>query len=178
METLCEQADLGGANRELAAAGPEHRTLHSDDVADVPLLELGVDALRQLVAAQEKLDAPRDVPEVGERGLAHHPARHEPARDSDPGRQPAELFRLDPAVAILELSRFRIPPKVVGVGSAPVPKLPELFPALPDLLALLLRHRSYTPAFRLASMNRSRSPSRTACVLPISMPVRRSFIRD
>ena len=34
------------------------------------------------------------------------------------------------------------------------------------------------PLFRLASMKSSRSPSSTACVFPVSTPVRRSLMRD
>ena len=178
VQALGEEADLGRAHRELAGAGAEHRPAHRDEVADVEAPKLRVDSLGQVVAADEELDASRDVPEVGERGLAHHPARHEPARDGNPRRLRRELLRGHTPVARLELARLGVAPEVVGIGPSFRPQRLELLPALPDLLALLLDHRPQTPALRLASMKRSRSPSSTAWVLPISIPVRKSLMRD
>ena len=42
---------------------------------------------------------------------------------------------------------------------------------------LAMREKGQSPDFRLASINWSRSPSRTACVLRVSTLVRRSLIR-
>ena len=150
VQALGEEADLGRAHRELAGAGAEDRPAHRDEVADVEAPELGVDAFGQIVATDEELDAPRDVPEVGECGLPHYPARHEPARDGNPRRLRRELLRGRSTVACLELARLGVAPEVVGIGPSFRPQRLELLPALADLLALLLDHRPHTSARNLS----------------------------
>ena len=47
-----------------------------------------------------------------------------------------------------------------------------------NLIWELLKYKNYKPAFKLASINLSKSPSRTDWVLRVSTPVRKSLMRE
>nr|VFJ48614.1 MAG: hypothetical protein BECKDK2373C_GA0170839_102223 [Candidatus Kentron sp. DK] len=82
----------------------------------------------------------------------------------------SRYFRLGGSLALpVRLFRCPIADLNLGVAGNHYRLINELLFGCPD---------SYTPCFKLASMNLSRSPSSTAWVLPISTPVRRSLIRD
>src|SRR5204863_1353084 len=79
----------------------------------------------------------------------------------------------------VQLRSQRVAPEIVRIGVPARPNCGELRAALGDDLVLVLRNGSgrrrivfvghgYTPCFKLAAMKSSRSPSRTACVLPTS----------
>ena len=80
---LREQRDLLGADAHLAALGAEHLAAHTDDVADVVLLEAVVFLLVHLVLAGVDLDAAGLVLHVAEGHLAHAALAHQAARHAD-----------------------------------------------------------------------------------------------
>ena len=75
-----------------------------------------------------------------------------------------------------EVRGERVAAELVRIGNAAVAELPELDPPLRNQMIVVVV--THNPCFRLACMNSSRSPSRTAVVLPISTLVRRSLMRD
>src|SRR5262245_45836881 len=135
------------------------------------------------------LDLAAHVLQGREAGLAHYPLQHH-----SPGHGHAHRLRLQlrlglRAVVALQLGSEVRAPKIVRKRIAGGAQLAELGAPLGDDLVVVARRfavvlhdsapaRVPTPCFRLAVMKSSRSPSRTACVLPISTPVRRSLMRD
>src|SRR5690606_15041915 len=100
---------------------------------------------------------------------------------ADPHLCLVERRGVERAVLPDQLPRQVLAPEIVGEGLAARAQLCQLAAANLDLFVAVVFHllaRCHTPALRLASMNLRRSPSSTAWVLPVSMPVRRSLMRD
>ena len=71
--------------------------------------------------------------------------------------------------------------EIVGIGQAVLAQGGQLLAPLRDqpvFVSFRGIHAYQSPLLRLASMNWSRSPSSTTCVLPTSTPVRKSLILD
>ena len=68
---------------QLAGLGDEQRALGAEDVAQVPVLERGVDVLADVVDRDVELDAAGGVLQRRERGLAHRALEHHAAGRRD-----------------------------------------------------------------------------------------------
>ena len=84
-QALGEQANLAGLDRQFAGLGLHQLAFDGDDVAQVPLLEVGVDLFAHGVAGDVGLDAAGGVLHGGKAGLAHHALEHHATahRDGD-----------------------------------------------------------------------------------------------
>ena len=78
-QVLGEQRNLICVDRDLAHLRAEHRTLHTDDVADIVLFEILVGILANLIARHVNLNAVIAVQDIAERGLAHDTLGHHTA---------------------------------------------------------------------------------------------------
>ena len=83
-QALGQQAQLADLNRQLAGARLEKSAFSADDVAQIPVLERGVQVFAQRVACDVQLDAPavaaqRPVLNGGKTGLAHDALEHHAA---------------------------------------------------------------------------------------------------
>jgi hypothetical protein len=197
-QRLHDEAQIIGAHRQLAGLGAEEHPARAQDVPDVEALE-GLVALPERLLLQVKLNLPGAVGDLREARLAHDALEHQPPADPDARRVGLEPFPALRVEGLVQLPGERIAPEVIGIRPAARPaasqaQLRELGAPLGDQLVLVeapirgvgvagvghgLRAVGLQrPAFSEASRNWSRSPSRTAVVLPTSTPVRRSLIRD
>ena len=204
-ERLREQPEAIHPEGELSGAGPERNPFRPDDVTDVETAEIRIRAIREVLPPHVELDAPGAVLDVGEACLPHYPAGHHPAgnpvaarrerilvqvlalaADGRRGRARAEVVRKGVA-RHAKGSELRAPPSdlfVLRNRRAGRGSLRRGGPARPPVPRPALAGRARpsahapTPALRLASMKGSRFPSSIPWVLPVSIPVRRSLIRD
>ena len=137
-QRLRQQADFAGLDGQFAGLGLHQRADDTEDVAQVPALERGVDVLADLVAGDIDLDAAGDVLQRGERGLAHDPLQHHAAGDLDLDRQAFELFRRFLAVAVVQLLRGVFALEVVREGDPTLAQFGQLGTALGDDVVLVL----------------------------------------
>ena len=82
-QRLREQLQMVRVHGNLARLRAEHRAADADDVADVHGLEVGIDVLADVLAADIGLNLPLAVEHVHEGRLAHDPAAHHAAGDGD-----------------------------------------------------------------------------------------------
>ena len=183
-QSLGQEAQLVDHDRQLALLGAEHHALGANDVTQVPFLEFVVDTLGQAVAFDEQLYRTAHILEVGKRGLALHALRHHAAGDRDAQWLRFEIGRAGLGEARMQIAGQRIATEVIAIGVAAGADVLKFGAALRDECRFsagyfVIGHlESYSPIFRLASMNMSRPPSNTACGLPVSTSVRRSLMRD
>ena len=132
-QCLGEQDNVPGSDAHLAPLRAEHFTLHTDNVADVVLLERLVDRLVHLVLTGIELDATVPVLEVTETHLAHAPLAHQAAGHLD-------RLALQGVKVLLDLGRGMVPGKPGDLeGVMPFGlKGGQLFPADSGLLAQVL----------------------------------------
>ena len=190
-QRLRQQAQLLDAHRQLAGLGPEQRAFGADDVADVPALERLVRLAERVAAAGTagsgrcgpaifaKLALPMTrlsimrPPTCTRRGFASSHSRR--ARRRPSCSSPASASRrksfgnaLRPAARSSASFARRSAISLFSSGGRFGRR------SLPWTVS-----SSVLPAFRARlRMNSSRSPSSTACVSPLSTPVRRSLMRD
>jgi hypothetical protein len=91
-QALGQQADAGGLDRQLAGLGLHQHAFGTDDVAQVPLLEVGIDLFAHGVAGHIDLDAAGGVLHGGKAGLAHHALEHHAAAHADGGGSGVQGF--------------------------------------------------------------------------------------
>ncbi|GBE50853.1 hypothetical protein BMS3Bbin13_01803 [bacterium BMS3Bbin13] len=131
-QRLDQHPRLRGAHRQFPGAGPEQRPLDPHDVADVPALEIRIDALGQRVALEKHLDAPAHVLQLRETRLAHHAlGQHAPG---DPhrmrlGLQPLPVHVVEDPV---QVRGQRVTAKVVGKRRSPLAQRGQLGAAFGD----------------------------------------------
>jgi hypothetical protein len=75
-QALGQQAHAAGVQRQLARAGLEHLAFAGHDVAQVPVLERGIDLFAHVVARHVNLETAGGVLQRGKAGLAHHALEH------------------------------------------------------------------------------------------------------
>ena len=75
-QALGEHADGRGVNRQLACAGFEQIAFGCNDVAQVPVFEIGIGFFAHIIARDVHLKAPCGVLQGGETGLAHDALEH------------------------------------------------------------------------------------------------------
>src|SRR5690606_16549010 len=137
-ERLHEQPELGRIDRQLARVRLEELAARGEDVADVPLLEVGVERLAQPLALHENLDLPRAVLELHEARLAHHALREHAARHADLDALALEDLGRVRTVRGDELAAERVAAKVVRKSLAALAQPRELRAPLPDQPILVL----------------------------------------
>ncbi len=176
LQGLHQQTQPLHAHRQLAGLGAEQHALRAEDVTDIPAFEIVVRLLAERLALHEYLDLPGGVLELDEARLAHDASQHHPAGDLHPYRRRLERLIGQTAVAEQQLAGERIPTEIIGERRAACrTQRCELGTPFGDQLVLVFGHR---PALSEASRKGSRSPSSTAVVLPTSISVRRSLMRD
>ena len=82
-QRFAQQRQLRRVDGDLARLGAEHPTFDAEDVADVPLFEIGIAVLADVAAADVQLDPALAVVQVDEACLAHDPAAHHPPGQRD-----------------------------------------------------------------------------------------------
>lgn len=134
-----QQAQLLHLHRQLTLVGAEQHAARGDDVAQVPVLERGVDLFTHAVARDVELDLAAAVLHRGEAGLAHHALEHHAPGDGDldVGRFQRGLVRL--AVAGVQVCGVVRRAEIVGVGDALLAQRGELLAALGHDLVVVLR---------------------------------------
>ena len=177
-QRLAQQPQFPGPDGQFAGAGLHQRAVRADDVAQVPAPEFRIGRVAQPLAQRHQLDAPALVLQLDERSLALHALEHHP-----PGHcqlLSRQRVRRRIVVRRMQLRRAMRRPEVVRPGPARRAQLRQLAAARRAQLLLpgRLAGHGYSPAFRLASRNASRSPSSTVCGAPHSCCVRRSLMRD
>ena len=78
-QALDEQAHLRGMDRQFTGTGAEHVSPHTDDIAEVPVLEVFVDIGADILAFDINLHATAAVLQGGKTRLAHDTLEHHPA---------------------------------------------------------------------------------------------------
>ncbi|MNS62151.1 hypothetical protein D3C72_952010 [compost metagenome] len=136
-QRLGQQAQLAHLHRQLALVGAEQLAAGADDVAQVPVLERGVDLFADLVARDVELDLAAAVLHGGEAGLAHHALEHHAAGDRDFDRAGFERGLV--GLAILRVQRGGLVggTEIVGEGHALLAQRGQLFAPLRDDLVLV-----------------------------------------
>ena len=169
---------------QFAGFGAEEVTAGGDGVAYVPGFEVGVAAFWQFVAAEVKLDArTAAVLDGAEAGFSHDAFAHHASGNHDFARVMQGFGIFDTVIGGVQSGGVVGRAGIVREGDAACADGGEFLPALGDEFVFVggdcVRggHAS-TPCFRLACRNGSRAPSRTAWVLLVSYPVRRSLMRD
>ena len=141
---LVSRRMLSDLDRQLAGFGAEHHALGADQVADVPFLEtFVVNALGQVVALQEQLDAAGHVLQLGETGLAHDALRHHATGDRYPHLHLFELFGTLVAVFHVQALRQRIAAKIVRERAALRAQRGQFFAPLRDQLVFVFSTRGH-----------------------------------
>ena len=146
-QALGEHADAGGVDRQLARAGFEQVAFDADDVAQVPVLEQGVEVFSHVVAGHIDLDAARGVLQRGKAGLAHDALEHHAACDFGHGFGHAfavQGFGVFVAVGLVQIGGVVLGLEVIGKRHALAVGLRlahglEFFAALGDQLVFILR---------------------------------------
>ncbi|MDT4843283.1 hypothetical protein FQZ97_772090 [compost metagenome] len=145
-QALGEQAQAADLDRQFAGLGLHERAFGTEDVAEVPALEVGVRLFTDGVARHVQLDAAGGVLHGREAGLAHHALEHHAAGHADGDGLRFKGFRLGAAmlldqrrgaVAGLEVVRERDP---LAFGLRRAQQL-ELFAAFDDELVVVGRGR-------------------------------------
>ena len=147
-QALGEQAQAGHLDRQLARLGLHQRAFGAQDVAQVPVLERGIQVFAHGVAGHVKLDAAahlaqRAVLDRGEAGLAHHALEHHAAGHRYGDWRGLQRFIGGFAVVQVQLRRLVDGLEVVREGDAAARGLglaqrTELLAALGDELVVVL----------------------------------------
>ena len=140
-QRLREQADIRHPDRQLAGLGLEQMSRRTDDVAQVPVLEIVEPFGAERVERDVELDAAGHVLHGRKTRLAHHALQHHAAGD---GHLQPKRFELLVGLCIMlrvQIRGKRIAPEIVRVGVAPRAQFSELAAALVDDLVLVDRRR-------------------------------------
>ena len=137
-QRLGQQADLAGLDGQFAGLGFHHGADDPHDVAQVPVLEVGVDVLANGIAGDVELDAARHVLDGGEAGLAHDALEHHAAGDFHFDRHALEFFGALPGVELIELVGKVLAREIVREGLAGLPPFDEFGTSLGDKLVFIL----------------------------------------
>ena len=111
-----QQAQTIDLDRELPGLGAKHHPLGTDNVAEIPLLEGGIDTLWQCIALDEELDLATHVLHMGKGGFAHHPLRHHPASHSNPNSFRLQRLAIHRLILGMKLTRHHIATEIVREG--------------------------------------------------------------
>ena len=178
---LGEQREALGLHGQLALVRAHQRAMHPHDVAQIPqLLERPVGRGAHAVLSDIALDAPAGILQSEEAGAPHHPAQHDAAGHGDRDGRTAEGSLVQRRALILQRRRQRRALEAVRIRAAALAQGVHLGAALGQQPAGLRHARTPLPrpAFRLASMKPSMSPSSTLLGSLRSTWVRKSFTRD
>ena len=142
-QALGQQAHAGGVDRELAGFGLEDLAFGGHDVAQVPVLEAGVNVGADIFALDVDLDAPGAVLQGGKAGLAHDALEHHAPGDFGRGALLDQAFRRLAGVGGKQVGGVVGGLEIVGEGDALAFELLlaqgfELFAPLQDQLVFVL----------------------------------------
>jgi hypothetical protein len=117
-QALGQQARRARLDRQLAGLGLEQRAFDGDQVAEVPVLESGVQPLGQRIALHEQLDGAAGVLQPREARLAHDPLRHHAPGDGHRDRLALQRLLVERPEGQVQVARLRIAAEIVRIGLA------------------------------------------------------------
>ena len=127
-----QQAHVVCFDRQFPGVGFEQGANGANDVPDIPLLELLIDALRQPVALQANLYLCRAVVQLDETGLPHDALDHHATGNADAHRFLGKVVGFVAAVAALQFVCQRVSPEVVRERVTRLPQAIQFAPPLCD----------------------------------------------
>jgi len=137
-QALGEQTHLAGLDGQFAGLCAEQGADHADDVAAVPVFEVGVDLFAHGVLGHVDLDAAGQVLDGDEGGLAHDPLEHDAARHLHFHRGGFQGFAVLVAVDLEQLAGGVLTLEVVRVGSTGFTPFAKLGAAFGDDVVFVL----------------------------------------
>ncbi|MNV24790.1 hypothetical protein D3C71_1158650 [compost metagenome] len=147
-QALGEQAQAGHLDRQLARLGLHQRAFGAHDIAQVPVLEGGIQVFAHGVTGHIELNAAAHVAQRSilhgcKTGLAHHALEHHAASHGDVHWRGFEGLVRGSAVFLVQLGSLVAGLEVIGEGNPTASGLDfaqsaELFAALCDELVFVL----------------------------------------